>query len=149
MAERKARVQRSDSRPLFTIATLALTWTVLQTSWFNHQKDFEFYRLAAGMTACIAALWFFAASRRLFDLRIGRAWVLTLVLPWAIFLIAMEIGSSRERGAALLVNLAIQLPLMLSPSRRNIPSDLSVTEPVHSHSGQKDIDGTGKRRKYE
>jgi lysylphosphatidylglycerol synthetase-like protein (DUF2156 family) len=129
MDERNSKVQRSDSRPLFTIVTLVLTWTVLQTSWFNHQKDVEFYRLAAGMTACIAALWLFAASRRLSDLRIGRVWILTLVLLWAIFLIAIETGSVLERAAALLVTLAIQLPLMLSRSRRDQKRDTPTMPP--------------------
>jgi hypothetical protein len=70
------------------------------------------------MTLATAAMWMLFITVRLADFRVNRLWGLLFIIPWVIVLWTLSMGRSYKVGVAITFAFAVQLPLMLLPSRR-------------------------------
>ncbi len=70
------------------------------------------------MTAGFFVLWTLKILGRLVDLNLSRLWVIPYLFPLAAVALLLKRGPSIQLGLALLFALAVQIPLMLLPSRR-------------------------------
>jgi hypothetical protein len=81
-----------------------------------HSKGW--YEFNLFMAVAFALQWTISISGRMLDLRLSRLWVTPFFVPWAIVFWTMARGSSHQVLVAMIFALAVQLPLMLLPSRR-------------------------------
>lgn len=70
------------------------------------------------MTAGFFVLWIWRILERLIDLNFRRLWVIPYLFPVAVIVLLLKRGPSIQLGLALVFAFAVQIPLMLFPSRR-------------------------------
>jgi hypothetical protein len=83
---------------------------------FVHSKGWYEFNLL--MVAAFALLWTISIAGRMLDLCLSRLWAIPFLVPWAIILWTMARGSLHQVLGASIFALAVQLPLLLLPSRR-------------------------------
>jgi hypothetical protein len=90
---------------------------------FSHLNTKSVFYLI--MTFGFAILWTIFTLRRLVDLRLNRLWIIPFALPLVFVVMTLKRGPSIELGLVTVSALAVQLPLVLLPSRRNSESSKS------------------------
>jgi len=123
-----SKFDRPIGRSLFVVPTIFLLYFLIELARVNfkigrgleisrspHANEWHLFFLS--MALVFAIQWVVSISGRMLALRLSRLWIIPYFVPWVIILLTMTKGSSRQVAVAIVFALAVQLPLMVLPSR--------------------------------